>query len=77
MKVKQINEKDFKEYDIEVADELYSVAEDIQKISNCDMPIIVTKNGKEVRVQFKAKDRYPGERDTHHYIVKIEKIPYA
>lgn len=77
MKLKQVSEKDFKEYEYEVDDELYSVAVNIQKIANCDMPIIVTKEGKEARVQFKAKDRYPGEKDTHRYMIKIEKIPYV
>jgi hypothetical protein len=76
MKITQTNEKDFKDYEIEVDDELYIVAEQIQKIANCNMPIVATKNGKELLVRFAAKDRHPGERDTHSYIVRIKKIPY-
>jgi hypothetical protein len=76
MKLKQVSEKDFGEYEIEVDDELYSVAEQIQKIANCDFPIIITNEGKELRVCYKAKERQVGERDTHRYMIKIEKISY-
>lgn len=77
MKLKQVSEKDFKEYEYEVDDELYSVAVNIQKIANCDMPIIVSNEGKELRVCFAATERIPGEHDTHRYMIKIEKIPYV
>lgn len=76
MKVKQISDKTFKEHIIDVDDELYESALKIQSISELDIPLIVSEDGKSINVLFKGGEREVGERDTHKYIVKITKQEY-
>ena len=75
MKIKQTNEKDFKEIEIEIDDELYNVAEDVREYLDSNMTgLIVSEDGVKIFVRHQAKDRFAGEKDTHAYKITIEKI---
>ena len=62
---------------VDVADELYEVSESVREYFETNMTgLIISDDGKKIAVRHQVKPRFPGEKDTHAYIITIEKIPY-
>jgi len=77
MEIKQTSEKDFKEKTIIVDDELYKLAETVYEYFDTNMTgFFFSEDGKKIKIRHQVKERYPGEKDTHAYIITVEKIPY-
>ena len=74
-KIKYTRASDFKEYELDVDDEFYSVVEEIHNLTNKSTPIIVSNDESKLIVIYE-KGREIGERDTHSYSITISKIPY-
>ena len=84
MKIKLIRESDFNEIEVDVSTEHYTVAQNVYDefgtntgiMSSIEKKpgIMVSEDGKKMKVYHKVKNRIPGEQDSHAYLITIEKI---
>ena len=76
-KILIVSEEDFKPIEIDVDDEQLKVAEEVREYFETDMSgIMFSDDGKTMKIRHQVKERFPGEKDTHAYLITITKIPF-
>lgn len=68
-------ESDFKTIEVNISDEFFEVAEEIYDLTNKELPIMVSEDGKSIKIRYE-KERKIGEKDTHAYLIEIKKIDF-